>query len=129
MKLIIVSLGLFFSMKIVYGFWGDYNSDYWSVVYYIFHYVMMTSFLRYVYLMGESVLERRFFLVGLIYFAALLMLHLICLFKIELYRQFVAGAGYFGVGIVVLTIGILTIQYKLRRKPCQKNLKKNSYSS
>lgn len=112
MKLVIISLGLFFIMKMVYGFWGDYSSDYWSVVYYTFHYVMMTSLLRYMRMLGRSRLERSFFLVGLIYFAALLLLHLICLFKIELYREFVAGAGYFGVGAVVLTIGILFIKFK-----------------
>ncbi len=112
MKLVIISLGLFFIMKMVYGFWGDYNSDYWSVVYYIFHYTMMSSFLRYIYLAGQSKLQRSFFLVGLIYFVALLLLHLVCLFKIELYREFIAGAGYFGVGAVVLTIGILFIKIK-----------------
>lgn len=123
MKPVILTLGLFFAMKLIYGFWGDYYSDYWSTVYYLVNYLMMSAIFVYFYKHGRSVMERYFFLLAAVYFVALLILHLVCLVRIDLYSNLVSGSGYYGVGAIVLTIGILFIRFKLK-KPCQKNLKK-----
>ena len=127
MKPVIITLGLFFAMKLIYGFWGDYYSDYWSVVYYLFNYLMMGTIFLYLYNRGRSVMERNFFLLAAVYFIALLLLHLVCLVKIELYSTLVSGAGYYGVGAVILTLGILYIRFKLK-KPCRRNLDKKHSS-
>ena len=84
MNLVIISLGLFFAMKLIYGFWGDYYSHYWSVVFYMVNYFVMVSLFWYLYLQARSVMQRSFFGLAGIYFAALLLLHVVCLFKIEL---------------------------------------------
>ena len=121
MNLVIISLGLFFAMKLIYGFWGDYYNHYWSIVFYIVNYFMMISLFRYMYLQSISRMQRSFFGLAVGYFAALLLLHVVCLFRIELYTSMVADVGYFGVGAIVLTIGILYVRFKIK-KPCQKNL-------
>ena len=126
MKLVIISLGLFFAMKLIYGFWGDYYSTHWDVVYYIVNYFMMISLFWYMYLQAETVMQRYFFILALVYFSALLLLHLVCLVKIDLYSTLVSNVGYYGVGAIVLTIGILYIRFKLK-KPCRKKLDKNYY--
>lgn len=126
MKLVIISLGLFFCMKMIYGFWGDYYNDYWSVVYYLVHYFMMVSVFRYMFLQGRTVLQRQFFALAFVYFSALFLLYIACLFKISLYKTLVSDVGYFGVGAIVLTIGIFYIRFKLK-KPCQKSSEKNYY--
>lgn len=126
MKLVIISLGLFFAMKLIYGFWGDYYSTYWDVSYYIVNYFLMASLTWYMYLQSESVMQRYFFLLGVIYFASLMLLNTACLFKMELYATLVSDVGYFGVGAICLTIGILYIHFK-RKKPCLKNLDKKLY--
>ena len=127
MKLVIISLGLFFCMKLIYGFWGDYYNDYWSVGYYLVNYFMMASLFRYMFLQSRSVLERQFFALAVVYFGGLFLLHVACFIKISLYKTLVSDIGYWSVGAVILTIGILFIQYKLRKKPCRKNLDKNYY--
>lgn len=126
MKLVIITLGLFFAVKLIYGFWGDYYSEYWSVVYYIANYGLMTSLLWFMYVQAHSVLQRSFFMLGAVYFAGLLLLHIVCLFEIGLYETLVARVGYVGIGTIILTIGILYIKFKMK-KPCRKNLDKNSY--
>ena len=126
MKPVIITLGLFFAMKLVYGFWGDYYSDYWSAVYYLVNYLMMSAIFLNFYNRGRSIMERYFFLLAAIYFIALLILHIVCLVKIDLYTTLVSSGGYYGVGAIVLTIGILYIRFKLK-KPCRKNLDKNYY--
>lgn len=128
MKLVIISLGLFFSMKLVYGFWGDYHSNYWSAIYYITNYFMMITLFWYMYLQSRSIMQRWFFGLAVVYFLALLLLNVVCLFKISLFTTLVSDVGYFGVGAILLTIGILFINYKIRKKPCQKNLDKKHYS-
>jgi hypothetical protein len=120
MKLVIISLGLFFCMKMIYGFWGDYYNDYWSVVYYLVHYFMMVSVFRYMFFQASSVLQAQFFGLAFIYFSALFLLYIACLFKISLYKTLVSDVGYWGVGGLVLTIGILFIQYKLRKSHARK---------
>lgn len=120
MKLVIISLGLFFCMKMIYGFWGDYYNDYWSVVYYLVNYWMMVSVFRYMFFQSRTVLQRRFFALATIYFGGLFLLYIACLFKISLYKTLVSDVGYFGVGAIILTIGILLIQYKLRKGHARK---------
>ena len=114
MTLVIISLGLFFIMKLVYGFWGDYYNHYWSVVFYLVNYFMMASIFRYMYLQSRSRMQRSFFGLAGIYFTALLLLHVVCLFKINLYTSMVADVGYFGVGAIILTIGIIFVRFKVR---------------
>lgn len=114
MNLVIISLGLFFAMKLIYGFWGDYYNHYWSVVFYGVNYFMMVSLFRYMYLQSKSRMQRSFFGLAGIYFVALLLLHAVCLFRIELYTALVADVGYFGVGAIVLTIGILFVRFKVK---------------
>ena len=123
MKLVIISLGLFFAMKLIYGFWGDYYSTHWDVVYYIVNYFMMISLFWYMYMQAESMMQRYFFMLALVYFTALFLLHVVCLVKIDLYSTLISNVGYYGVGAIVLTIGILYIRFKLK-KPCRKNLDK-----
>ena len=127
MKLVIITFGLFIVMKMVYGFWGDYYSDYWSAVYYIVDYLLMSSLLWYMYIQSESVLQRWFFMLGVVYFAGLLLLHIVCLFEIGLYKTLVSDIGYFSIGSILLTIGILYIKFKMK-KPCRKNLDKKHSS-
>ena len=127
MKYVIISLGLFFGMKLVYGFWGDYYSDKWSVVYYMVNYNMMISLFLYMYIQAQSKMQRYFFILATVYFVALFLLHLACLVWMDLYSKLVSDVGYYGVGAIVLTIGILYIRFKLK-KPCRKNLDKKHYS-
>lgn len=123
MRLVIIALGLFFSMKLVYGFMGDYSSDYWSTVYYIANYFLMTSLMWYMYVQAHSILQRYFFMLGVVYFFGLLVLHIVCLFRIELYTSLVSQVGYYGIGAIILTIGILYIKFKRHaRKIRTKNL-------
>lgn len=115
MKLVIFSLGLFFIMKLIYGFWGDYSNDYWSVIYYMVNYFMMISVFMYMYVSAESKIQRWFFILAIVYFIALFLLHLACLVWIQLYGTLVSDVGYFGVGAVTLTIGILYLKRKLKK--------------
>ena len=111
MKLVIISMAIYFVFKSVYGHWGDYESDYWSAVYYAFKYALTLSLLLFVHKRCLVKLQRWSIRVGLLYFGFLMLLHMVCLFKISLYRTLISHGAYIGVDIVVLTIGILFINF------------------
>lgn len=145
MKLVIISLGIFLAMKLVYNFWGNYYNVHWDMVYYIVNNTMMCCIFWFMYLYSESQAQRYFFLLAVAYFFGLMILHIVCMFsavtvgyitienlpvkvvKSKMYDKCIAGNEYFGVGSIILTIGILYIRYKLK-KPCRKNLDKKPYS-
>ena len=134
MNLAIISLSLFFCMKLIYGLWGDSYNDYWSIIYYLSHYFMMVCLLRYMYLLCITKAQRQFFGLGIFYFTALFLLYIICLFskssiiilesgdkiiesvQVTAYRKFVAGTGYYGVSAIILLIGVVAINYLRKRR-------------
>ena len=111
MKLVIISLVLFFSMKLIYVNWGDYTSHYWALVYYSSLYFMLASMLRFARSMTFTKLQRQFFGLGCLYFTVLLAVHLLCFFKIDLYVRLIVDVGKITIGTVVFTFGLLIINY------------------
>ena len=131
MKLAMISVVLFFIMKLIYGMPGDhYYNDYWHVFYYILNYTMMATLFRVAYLF--SITKRRvwFFKLWSIYFAIMAASHVVYLFaesknemvqyggelkefvSIELYRKMNASSGFFGVGSICLML-VLSIKMGL----------------
>ena len=111
MKLVIISLVLFFSMKLIYVNWGDYTSYYWNVVYYSSLYFMLASLLRFAAIMAFTKLQRQFFGLGCLYFTVMLAVHLLCFFKIDLYVRLIVDVGKITIGSVVIAFGLLAINY------------------
>ena len=111
MKLVIISLVLFFSMKLIYVNWGDYTSYYWNVVYYSSLYFMLASLLRFAAIMAFTKLQRQFFALGCLYFTVMLAVHLLCFFKIDLYVRLIVDVGKITIGSVVIAFGLLAINY------------------
>lgn len=111
MKLAIISLFIFFAMKLVYCYWGDYTSYYWTVGYYSGLYFLLFSILNYVRMVALTKLQRQFFTLGAAYFAVLLIVHLICFINIDLYVQLVAEVGRISIGVITLLFGLTIINY------------------
>ena len=130
MNLAMISVVLFFIMKLVYGTPGDhYYNDYWHISYNIFNYLMMASLCRVGYLYALT--ERRSWFFGLwsFYFAIMVAANVVYLFcesgtlmethggvlkevvYINTYRKMNASSGFWGVGsislIVVLSINLI----------------------
>jgi hypothetical protein len=95
----------------IYGQWGDYESDYWAVVYYIANYFMLFSILRYMRLVSFTRLQRQFFGLAAIYFLVLGVLNAVCLINIDWYYRFISQVGRFSTGASVLLIGLIFINY------------------
>ena len=98
-------------MKLVYSNWGDYTSHYWALVYYSALYFMIASLLRLICGMSYTKLQSQFFGLGSIYFTVLLLVHLLCFIKIDLYVKLIADVGKISTGVVVLSFGLLIINY------------------
>jgi ACR3 family arsenite efflux pump ArsB len=111
MNLAIISLVLFFIVKMIYGYWGDYASTYWSVVYYVANYFMIASVLRYVSMVSFTRTQRQFFTLGSVYFAVLLVANAVCLVNIDWYVTLISQVGKISTGFVVLCIGLIVINY------------------
>lgn len=121
MKLVIISLVLFFSMKLIYVNWGDYTSYYWNVVYYSSLYFMLASLLRFARITAFSKLQKQFFGLGCLYFTVLLAVHLLCFFKIDLYVKLIVDVGRITIGTVVIAFGLLVINYFRLKRNDHKN--------
>ena len=121
LNLAVIAVVLFFVMKITYWLAGDYESDYWHVLYNLAHYfVLVTVFLLiHSYMITKE--HKVLFGFTAVFYIAMFLLQLACLFKISLYRDWVSGAGYYGVGALVLTIGITTIFIKIRKRHGRRN--------
>lgn len=111
MKLVVVSLSLFFIMKMIYGYWGDYESDQWAIAYYIPLYLVMVSFMRYMRISSYTRLQRQFFGMGLVYFTTLIVVHLICIFKINLYYTLIEKDKHVSAGMITLFVCLFVINY------------------
>ena len=126
MKLAMISVVVFFIMKLIYGTPGDhYYNDYWHIFYWIFNYIMMASLFRVAYLYSITKRQRWFFLLWTIYFSVMSATHIVYLFaeskvemikyggeikecvSIELYRRMNAGDGWFGVGSILIMIVLI----------------------
>ena len=98
-------------MKLVYNQFGDYENNYWAIVYYIPSYFLYISLLLHARTLAFSRLQRHFLGVGIIYFGSLLLTNLVCLFKIELFNTLLSGVGKWSVGAVTLLTMFLIINY------------------
>ena len=114
MKLVIISLGLFFVMKINYAFWGDYYSIHWDIVYYLINYFMMASLFWYLFTQAWNKVQRHILLFATIYFGVLFFEHVICIFKTDLYNVLIVEVGYYSAGIMLMNIGIPFIVLNLK---------------
>ncbi len=112
--MVVISTILFMLMKICYWFAGDYTSDYWYVFYYLPLYFMLMSL--FLLIRSYMILKeyRLYFLYWVVYFGVMALLHVVCLFDINLYREYISGVGYFGVGALAFTIGFTFIFFKLQ---------------
>ena len=144
MKLVIISLSVFWILELIYAPWGDYYSDYWNVAYYVVNYFWATWALWFIHLHAKDKVSQYMTMLFVIYFSVLFIWHIICLFssaesemiyangvlreeiRLNLYQKSIPDKSYFNVGTIILTIGILYIRFKLK-KPCQKNLGQNSF--
>jgi len=142
MKAIIISLSLFAIFALVYAPWGDYYSDYWNVSYYVASYFWMTCALWFIHLRAKEKISQYITMLFVVYFGALLLLHVACLFspveeemilangilrkevRLDWYQMSIPNKAYFNVGTVILTIGILYLRYKFK-KPCRRVPKRN----
>jgi len=124
MKLVIISLGIFFAMKINYAFWGDYYSIHWTIVYYLVNYFMMMSLFWYLFTKARNKIQRHILLFAVIYFGVLFLEHIVCLFKTDLYNILIVEVGYYSIGIMVLNIGIPFILLNLKMRSWLKGLLK-----
>jgi len=111
MNLAIISLVIFFTVKMIYGYWGDYASTYWTVVYYISNYFMIASVLRALSLNSYTTLQRHFFTLGAVYFATLLVANAICFINTDWYVTLISQVGKISTGLVALCIGLIVINY------------------
>ena len=121
MNLTIISLLLFFAMKLIYSNWGDYTSHYWALVYYSALYFMIASLLKFIRELAYTKLQKQFFGLGSIYFGALLLVHLACFINIELYVKLITDVGRITTGVVVLSFGVLIINYLRLKSHDNKN--------
>jgi hypothetical protein len=125
-NLSIVSSLLFFTVKMVYGQWGDYASHYWAVVYYSALYFMLSSLLNYIRQLSFSVLQRWYFCMASAYFAILMVFHLAFLINIEWYTLLISDVGKITTGGILLLIGLLLINcLRIKTKPWFRKLKKD----
>jgi len=111
MNLAAISLIIFFIVKMVYGYWGDYASTYWTVIYYVPLYFMLTSVMRYMSMLAITRLQRQLFTLGAVYFGVLMILNAVCLFNIDWYMPLLASGGKITTTLGVLFIGLIVINY------------------
>lgn len=111
MKLVIISLTMYFIMKLVYSYFGDYNSEYWAVSYYMINYFLKISLLLFVVKQTYTKLQRSLIWIGILYFGVLLLMNFACLLHIEWYVNLVSGVGKWGLSIAVLVLSIIFINY------------------
>jgi hypothetical protein len=53
--------------------------------------------------------QKQFMMIGVIYFGVLLLAHIACLIKIELYGKFIIEVGKWSIGTIVFLLCILGI--------------------
>lgn len=111
MNLAAISLIIFFIVKMIYGYWGDYASTYWAVIYYVPLYFMLASVMRYMSMLAITRLQRQLFILGGVYFGVLMILNAVCLFNIDWYAPLLAGGGKMTTTLAVLCIGLIAINY------------------
>ncbi len=111
MNLAAISLMIFFIVKMIYGYWGDYASTYWAVVYYIALYFMITSVMNYMRELAITRIQRQLFTLGMIYFGVLLIMNAVCLINIDWYMPLLATGGKITTTLGVLVIGLIVINY------------------
>ena len=130
---------MYIVMKYVYAPLGDYYSDYWGVSYFVINYTLLTAFAIFVYLYAENTAQRWYIMLFIVHFVVLLLFYIACLFsesssemifakgefreevRLSLYQKAIPDKAYFNLSTIPLTIGILFIQHKLRKKSCQKD--------
>lgn len=111
MNLAAISLIIFFIVKMIYGYWGDYASTYWAVVYYLALYFMIASVMGYMRELAITKLQRQLFTLGMVYFAVLWGMNAVCLFNIDWYMPLLAEGGKITTTLGVLVIGLIVINY------------------
>jgi hypothetical protein len=118
MNFAIISITLFVLMKLIYNFFGDPSNVYWKVVFYLPLYIMIIALLRIVYFQSVRI-TKQFIGVVMLYFIALVLVNVVCLFKTEWYNILIINMNTFGFPAIVLLTGlaIIRIKYIKVKKP------------
>jgi len=66
--------------------------------------------------MAFTKLQKQFFGLGCLYFTVLLAVHILCLFKIDLYVKLIVEVGKKSIGSVMIASGLIALNYfRLKR--------------
>jgi hypothetical protein len=107
---------VFMVTMVAYWLTPNYEATHWAVIFYLSFYFMVMTQLALNWSHTVLIEYQLLFGFGAVYFTVMIGLHIACLFSIDLYDKWVQGAGYYGVGALIVTIGIPTIYFKLKEK-------------
>lgn len=111
MKLAAISLIVFFAVKLIYGYWGEYGCITQSSLVWVSFYFMLASFCRALAVSSIRKTQRYLFWVGAIVFVVLMVVNLACVINNDLFYTLITRSEKISFGCAAVIIGAIAMNY------------------